>query len=376
MKKILINDLSFIVGNNRVPVISKIRYWQKNGCDIHMLCTKDAKQAYEKNLGNITYYTIDNAVNPTNRIVLIFEFMKRNLFALKYIKLIRQSSFDVIYSLSAVLDLLLIPYLLKIFGEKFIWGVNFDNTVSYKEPGNKYIKLLAYIFFEMSLLLLKKADAIFVITQDLNNFMLDRGFKKGVIHITGCAVEVELIKETKPRGVYKYDALFVGRINETKGVYDLLKVLLIVKKEYPDFLLALMGRGDDSSESSFQKKVNELGLQKNVIMLGFKAGREKFDIIGSSKIYLFLSPNESFGVSLLEAVCSGLKCIAYDLDAYKPLYVKDEVYFVKKGDTMATAAKVLSLLKSGDFINRAGMVLLDKYSWDTIASIELSAFGY
>jgi len=50
MPKILINDIGYITGNNRTPIISKVKYWQKNNCEITIFCTNEAKASYEKNL--------------------------------------------------------------------------------------------------------------------------------------------------------------------------------------------------------------------------------------------------------------------------------------------------------------------------------------
>ena len=61
-------------------------------------------------------------------------------------------------------------------------------------------------------------------------------------------------------------------------------------------------------------------------------GLEKFNILKSSKCFLFLSESESFGQSLLEAISCGIPAIAYDLQAYKEIYRNNEVFIVKKND--------------------------------------------
>lgn len=373
MKRILINDLGFLKGNNKVPIISKVKYWQAQGYSIAFLCTKDAMEHYSIFLKNIQYFTISKASNPTNRLVLIFEFLRRNIYGFFIIKK-EITKFDVFYSLSAVLDLLLIPYYFKLRGSKFKWCVVFDNTVSFKRPGDALIGLLAYTFFEFSLFFLKKADYIYTVTEDLKDYLKGRGFEYKKLVVTGNAVEVDLIKTSFPDPSLKIDALFIGRINETKGIYDLLEVLVLVKNVYPDFVLALMGRGDENSESKFKKKVWELGLQKNITLLGFKYGEEKFQYIKSSRMFLFLSPSESYGVALLEAVCSGLPALVYKMEIYKKLYKNDEVFMFEKGDYLAIAEKVINIMNTKSFKNKAGEALVEKYNWESLACLEMETF--
>ena len=48
MREILINDIGYVSGNSRTPIISKIKYWQKSDCKITIFCTKEAESNYEK----------------------------------------------------------------------------------------------------------------------------------------------------------------------------------------------------------------------------------------------------------------------------------------------------------------------------------------
>ena len=114
MQKILINDLGYVTGSNRAPTISKIRFWQKSDYRITILCTEKAKSIYEKHLSRITYMSIPYASDASNRLLLIYEYAKRNIIALFYLNKVK-NEFDVVYSISAVLDLLLFPFILKYF---------------------------------------------------------------------------------------------------------------------------------------------------------------------------------------------------------------------------------------------------------------------
>jgi len=374
MQKILINDIGFLHGNNRIPIILKIKYWQKKGIGVAILTTEEAEEFYEKELQDIDYIIIPLSSNPSSRYGLIFEYLKRNFLTLFIIPKV-VSRYTTIYSISSVLDMLIFPYIIKSLKNKIRWCVVFDNTVVYKlNEGINTVNLLAYMFFNISLLLLRKADNIFAISEELKEFLINKKFPANVVVLTGNAVEADKINICKKIPKLKIDALYVGRINEAKGIYDLLGVVKIVKRKYKNFKLAIVGSGDNKSEDLFKNKILEEGLSKNVDLMGNKVGVAKFNIFKSSKIFLFLSQNESFGVAVLEAVCCGLVTVVYDILPFRKLYRNNEVVTAPVGDYNKVALEVLNIFKKGKFQNTSGTLLLKKYSWDSIAEIERGNF--
>jgi glycosyltransferase involved in cell wall biosynthesis len=135
-----------------------------------------------------------------------------------------------------------------------------------------------------------------------------------------------------------------------------------------------VGKGDITTERKYKRKIKDRKLERNIQFLGYKTGLEKFNIIKSSKIFLFLSKTESFGIALLEAVCSGIPAIAYDLPAYRGIYRNGEVFLFKKNDYQSVAEKLEEIIDKKLFGNEKGKLLLRQYSWDTIAEREYKAF--
>ncbi|MDD2224807.1 MAG: glycosyltransferase, partial [Candidatus Shapirobacteria bacterium] len=171
-------------------------------------------------------------------------------------------------------------------------------------------------------------------------------------------------------------AVFLGRINETKGIYDMLDVLKIIIKKYPDFTLAVVGPGDKITVKQYKNEIKRRRLNKNIKLLGWVSEKEKYSILKSSKIFLFLSKSvvEAFGIALLEAVCSGKPAFVYYLPIYKYIYKNKEINTFKIGDTESVAKAIIKTFKNKHFENKNGKKLLNKYSWEKIAKMELSAF--
>ncbi len=312
------------------------------------------------------------------KIGFLLHSLKRNYITLKNSrKILKSENFDVVYTPSSVLDFTIFPFYLKSKGEKIKWATTLANIVPFSDPGNKFIRFLAWLFFQISMRMLRRADVIFVPTAEMKDHLIKRKFRKEKIIETGCAVENEMIKGAEGLDGHKIDALFVGRINETKGIFDMLKVLKIIMKKFPDFQLAIMGEGDEKTKARFKKEIKNSGLGSNVQFLGYKNGMEKYNIIKSTKCFWFLSvsESESFGIALLEAVCSGIPAFAYDLPQFSRIYQNGEVEISPKGDHELVAQKVINLFESGNFDNGKGKELLGKYSWEKIAEIEYNSLN-
>ena len=375
-KKILVNGITLdgiaLAGGNLVPLLSKINTWQSLGFRVSVFSNVQLKNRIDslKMIEEYEFIECKYSKMVSNRIAFIGESLKRNLFALPFLRKLK-GNYDVIYSISSVLDLILLPWALKSIDEKIKFVAVFDNKVSLEGSGPFLIRFLAWVFYQFSLFFLKKADKIFTVSRELEKYLIAKGFEGGKIEVVGNGLQVKLITEAQKSDQYNVDALFMGRICSAKGIYDALEVLSIVKKTYPDFQFAVMGVGDIDEERRFKKRVKEMNLLNNVRFMGYQMGVEKFTILKSSKCFWFLSESESFGQSLLEAVSCGIPAIAYDLRSYGGIYVNDEVFVVKKNDVRAVAKKVLEIFRDNNFENSAGRLLAEKFSWEKIARKEL-----
>ena len=379
MPKMLIN---LVIIESRGVSRAWLLKWKKLqdlGCQIYFNCGLFIKEVEIKDIYNFNEnFSEIKELGPGNysKISYIFYALKRNFIALTKIKDILKGEYELIYSPAMSLDLVFLPWLVKFKISKIKWVVVFDNVVPLRDPGNKAIRFLTWTFFQISLLLLKKADVIFVISKELKKYLVSRGFDKNKIVLTGNAIEGDLVRKAKNQKKYSTDGLFIGRINETKGIYDMLKAVDMVRKKYPYFCLGIMGRGDKRTEKEFKQKIEKAGLSRNIKFFGYRVGQEKFDIIKSSKVFLFLSKSksESFGMALLEAVCCGLPAIAYDLEPYREMYLNNEIFVFSKGDWKQVAEKAMEMFDKENFDNPQGEMLLEKYgSWDRIAGLEFKA---
>ncbi len=99
-----------------------------------------------------------------------------------------------------------------------------------------------------------------------------------------------------------------GRFNLLKGFRELVEIFDAIKDAHPDWDLLIIGDGED--HDILHEMVAARGLQGRVLMPGWVGNPDEF--FAASNIFVFPSRSEGFGLVLIEAMTSGLPCIAYD----------------------------------------------------------------
>lgn len=380
--KFLINIINLDANGIQIPWLVKFKKLESHGMRLFVnsgVFLKEislkSKDVYSFNQ-SITKIFDNISTKKLSKFGYINYVLKKNIKSYKSLRKLQKQNFKVVYSPSSVLDLIIVPYLLKRRCPSLIWVSVFDNTVPLKGPGSKIVRFLAWFFYGISLKMLRRADRIFTVTPELQKNLISRGFSQEKIILTGNAVETDLILKAQSDKKIKIDALFMGRINEKKGIYDLLEVLKIVVKKIPDFQLGILGEGDKPTEEAFKLKINKMELTENIILFGYKNGIEKYALIKSAKVFWFMSHDESFGVALLEAVCCGKPALVYRLSPYAEIYQQNEIKQFDFGAYRAIAKETWRIFKTKNFQNKAGEKLLKKYNWDKIITTEVKSFRY
>jgi len=111
--------------------------------------------------------------------------------------------------------------------------------------------------------------------------------------------------------------IYIGRINDVKGVGFLLEAMNKLKKE--NILLKIIGFGPQ--EDKFKKYVKENGL-KNVEFLGGVFGEEKMLYLSASDLFVLPSSKEGAPVTVMEALAKNLPVVVTNIGG-TPLMVKN-----------------------------------------------------
>lgn len=174
----------------------------------------------------------------------------------------------------------------------------------------------------------------------------------------------------------KINILFVGRIEERKGLIYLLKAFKILKEKNKNIRLIIVGEGDK------KEKMEKFVKKKTIPDIIFEGMVKEEDL---PKYYrtadIFCSPaifGESFGIVLLEAMASGKPIVAFANKGYKEvLKGKGEISLVRPRDFKGLVKKLEKFIQNQNLRKKMGewgRKEVEKYSWDKIANQTLKFY--
>jgi glycosyltransferase involved in cell wall biosynthesis len=127
-----------------------------------------------------------------------------------------------------------------------------------------------------------------------------------------------LVKKMKPPYQRKFDAIFIGRLHQQKGVLTLVDIWHLVVARLPKSKLLIIGDGELANK--LKTKIKILKLKKNITLTGFLIGPKKFNYIRQSKIIVHPATYDSGGMAAAEAMAWGLPGVAFDLESLQTYY--------------------------------------------------------
>ena len=193
-----------------------------------------------------------------------------------------------------------------------------------------------------------------------------------------CANRVEVIPpgiesswfEVEQNKVIPGQLLFWGRVEEEKGLTELFVALNTVAKKFPNVRLTLIGEGNRLQE--YKSLVTDLGLSNRVEFTGWLNNQEIQTLAAKCSIGIFPSRIESFGLSVVEAMATGLPVIAAR-GGTVPENIKDGVTgtLVPVNNSDALAEAINKALENPQYSETmaiaAKSAVKKKFSWDRAA---------
>jgi len=134
--------------------------------------------------------------------------------------------------------------------------------------------------------------------------------------------------------VKKYSFVFFARIDPIKGIEHLLKAISMLKSEYPEVSLLMLGPVSQRYLDYLEKLCCEYGISDNVTYGGFiKRRQDLFRLALSARAYILPTTVEGLATSAVEAMLLGLPVVTYATGGM-PFLNKDgeNVLMCKNGD--------------------------------------------
>ncbi len=142
--------------------------------------------------------------------------------------------------------------------------------------------------------------------------------------------------------------LFVGRLDISKGIRELIETAGRLVKENPDLKILLVGSGEDEL---VRMLLMENSLENHAIMVGRIDNTVPY--YQCSDLYVLFSSFEGIPLTLLEAMACGLPCVATSVGGIPEVLI-DNVngYVVKPGDREGLNRVISHVLKNKEGVEK------------------------
>ncbi len=370
---IILNQLIAVLGGGAKHILEVVNYWTPANEVTFLISEAGHKVAgetlfpcYGKHV--ITYNTmLDHRTRPyiIKKFVHLSRMLKSIILSLK----LRRQRYDIVIAPNLYPENI-VPVsffkgraMLIVF---FHGGSPLSRGEELKKRG-PIRKLISVLNWEFCVVFARLYDLIFVPEISIKKYFISRGFDPEKVIVVGNGIPFKMISETRSDNE-EYEGVFLGQLNAGK-VRDLIEVWKEVGKVVPGAQFCVIGDGPERKEMEIQ--AGKYGI--NMTFKGWVSGSEKYKLMKSSKVFVFPSYYESWGVAVAEALACGLPVVAYDQPVYREVF-RNAIIGVKIGEIGEMSEKIIHILKNYPEYNQVrteGMKLASGFDWKDIAINEL-----
>jgi len=213
-------------------------------------------------------------------------------------------------------------------GKDFIFAqTGGDIQEKFRKPFWRFVIKMVY----------KRAKYILVPGKQARDFWIKHIPVKDKIHVLHSTIDIDVFKPN-PSIKKDIDILYVGILNERKQVDRIIKAFSLLVKENKTLKLGIVGKGP--LEKDLKDLTKKLELVSNVEFFGFQNDVTSF--LERSRIFIMASQMEGLPVALMEAMASGLLCIAPARDNIPTVLRTRETGFLMPDSEQITINKTLN----------------------------------
>lgn len=313
--------------------------------------------------------------NCISRTGLIVAYMKRTANCKRELRR-RVKEGDVIYASTDILPDIIPSYEMKRKYKNQVRWVMITHHIYekfYKRPGNIIRNFISCSQQDMAIKMgMRLADTYLTVSPIVYDYFTEKRYDISKLEMVDNAVDNELI-ENSLEEVNGYDAVFMARLNNSKGVMELPVIWKEVIKSYPKAKLGIIGKGQPDMLEKLSQEIDNCNVKDNVDLLGYLDSNKAYSIMKKSKVFLFTSHEEGWGLVIAEAQLCGLPVVAYNLPVYSRLFKNLTLcQFLNTNEMADGVCKYLSDEKLIELDGIAGKKhIIDNYSLDAVAEKEL-----
>lgn len=170
----------------------------------------------------------------------------------------------------------------------------------------------------------------------------------------------------------------IGRIVYEKGFDTLIEAALILRETHPDVYFIIAGKGPLLEE--YRLKVKELSLSDTVFFIGFVTDAERNAFFLQSKITVFPSRYEPFGIVALESMAFAKPTIVSKVGGLKSIVEHMETGLLMEPNNPYSFIEQVSLMLDNEALaHRIGAAAKEavqaQFGWEHIAEETISVYN-
>ena len=211
---------------------------------------------------------------------------------------------------------------------------------------------------------LNKCDTIIALTESWKSFFF--GITDGPeVVVVNNPIEPPVLMDIVNDG--KVHVLFLGLLNEAKGIYDLLEVIKSEEAKYRNcMMLHVGGNGEVDKVKSM---ISEYGIGDIVMYEGWLDGERKIKLMNTCSVFVLPSYYEGLPVSILEAISYGQYIISTKVGGIPEIVNGDIGELLTPGDRESLKMILDRVIENPScYLNRESIrISAEKYMPDKIA---------
>jgi glycosyltransferase involved in cell wall biosynthesis len=243
---------------------------------------------------------------------------------------------------------------------------------SFHGTGPKWVQFNIPQFKPLFKFIIKYSDLITVNSSYTRDKIINK-IKEGNVKIVpfGSAIDEEKINyEVEPNKL-----LFVGRLVGRKGINYLIEAMALLKEEYPDLKLSIVG--DGPQKSNLEKLIKKLNLEDKITLFGALPPNKLGYHYKTCSIFILpsiideIDNTETLGVVLIEALTYKKPAIASEVGGIVDIIKDKETgLLVKEKNSEELAHAIRTLLSNPKLAKSLGEKgykhIQNNFSWDSI----------
>ena len=212
---------------------------------------------------------------------------------------------------------------------------------------------------------LNSADKVICYTEKEKEELINIGIKSQKINVIHNGINTRLFIPNINKISDNNRLLWIGRFVKGKGVDYLLDAFKLLKAEYPNLVLTMVGKGPDKER--IEKRIQTLAIRDSIKIIDFISNSNIVQLYQNSDVFVLPSLEEGVPRTILEAMSCGIPVVCSRLPHLVDI-IKDCGLLVPIKDSQALADGISTILSDKELAIRLGengrRNVTKNYSWE------------